>query len=263
MSQDKTPATVSAAQGQENQEIDPANTLTDKDTTAQVDADLEYCPRCGSPCQRLPEGQLQPTQEERLHGCWLRADGTQPEHNWGAYCTLEVRVGASLIDRAIGLGLDESVRGHRPITPERLCSPDLVAPFLRFAHRHPAVSDKLTLLLLDRLRGISVSVRRKPGGHAWQKPDCWITQQYCDLEFHLVGPCTVQTIRQRHNDELMELLEAWLVPGPFALCWRGHWSWEIGHDIGLVLLTEAVAGYRGWSFSWPPEDTTSAKGGQG
>lgn len=280
MNQDKTPATVSAAQGQETL-IDPANTLTDKDgqtTSAQVgpvadevaqaDADDTYCPRCGSPCQLLPEGQPQPTQEERLHGCWLRADGTQPDHNWDAYCTLEARLGVALIDRAIGLGLDESGFTRDFITPERLCSPDLVAPFLRFAHRHPAVSDKLTLLLLDRLRGISVSVFRLPGGYAKRELDPYTSSLVCDLEFRLVGPGTVQTVRRRHHDELMELLKDWLTPLPFSRYWAAKyepafWVWECEHEIGRVLLTETVAGRSGWSFPWPPEAATSAKGGRG
>ena len=260
MSQDKTPATVSAAQGQETQ-IDPANTLTDKDgqtTSAQVeqqDGDADEgprtCPICGGWCQRLPEGQPRPTPEQLFQSCWVDAGG------WEVYCSDHLRLEAALARSAM--------RPEKDLPrPYELLQVDVVRPLLHLACRHPLVSDQLTLLLVDWLRSVEVYPN-------YCEDRDLRTQVTVGLRFH--GNGVPEAIRQRHHAEMLALLKA-LLPRlssgclyaekwtPDAVGCGGEWGSlnSVARRVTGVVLDSGVSD-DAWVIPWPPEDPE--QGGQG
>jgi len=278
MTSDKTPATDGTVQGQEKQ-IDPADTLTDKDTAAQVDAqaggdadDGLKCPTCGDWCESLPEGQPRPTPEQLLNCCWVLPDGTQPKVHgalpWGNFCSAELRLKTGLIDSAMSNG-----RSSR-ITPKDVIRVDLERAILRLAHRHPLVSTDLVLLLLDRLEDIEFHITRPQD----KAPDPCSQQNRVQLCLLLQGPPgVVETLKVRHRPEMLALLkalttignsnrrlldQAWIHSDDPSRPSEGSWDGSGIYPLQSVLVCELCSDHS-WEIPWPPEDTTSSKGGQG
>lgn len=223
MTSDKTPATVSAVQGQENQ-IDPADKLADKGGQLQVEQqdgdadDDELADRLQAKYRKI-EHLLRGDLAEQMRS---REPGLQRGHQ---------------VKEAEALGVPSPWEGLCPGAEER------VLAFLRFTSQHPPCSPEFALLLLAQLEDMRPRFLFS----------LFAPHEYLVLQLTFRTPGTAKVIEDRYLDELKALLAHLLQLGR---CPGLAFPYFPVRDVFLVDRLGSLL-----AFPWPPEGPE--QGGQG